>query len=411
MRLIISVTLLVQTYHGSAEIFFKEQFTDSSWRDRWTTSTVWRQEVMGEWDWTPGKHTGDHNDKAIRTAQDNRYYGISAPLMKPYKSIKDKGLVIQYSVKFERGIDCAGAYIKLLPQSTDAPEEFGNSSDYAVMFGPDVCGGNAKTHVILKSSTRGGEHVEIQQKLGCKGDELSHVYTLHLKSDNTFEILVDYISVRSGRLQEAFAFMDESELVPDPEKLKPVDWVDEPTIPDPRDKKPPNFDDYPPRFMPNPKASKPKDWNDDANGVWEHPLIENHEWEPWEPIHMINPDYIGPWVQPMIKNPKYVYDDRMFNVCSVNCTRIGFELWQVRAGVVFDDIIVTDDLEEAKRFAEETFFAMRDVEMEAYASYMAEVKKQRKEKRERDYEDDRIDHEDQATYTSIQNDDILHDEF
>merc|ERR1712179_436628 len=44
----------------------------------------------------------------------------------------------------------------------------------------------------------------------------------------------------------------------------------------------------------------------------------------------------------------------MYKVCKEGCTHVGFELWQVKSGTIFDDIIITDSLEEAKAFAEET---------------------------------------------------------
>merc|ERR1719215_1593031 len=65
----------------------------------------------------------------------------------------------------------------------------------------------------------------------------------------------------------------------------------------------------------------------------------------------------------MIANPEYAHDDQMHAVCSGDgCTHVGFELWQVKAGTIFDDILVTDSLEEAQKFAEETFFKKKDGE-------------------------------------------------
>jgi len=46
----------------------------------------------------------------------------------------------------------------------------------------------------------------------------------------------------------------------------------------------------------------------------------------------------------------------MYSVCPDGCSHVGFELWQVESGTIFDDIIVTDSLEEAQNFAKETFF-------------------------------------------------------
>ena len=64
----------------------------------------------------------------------------------------------------------------------------------------------------------------------------------------------------------------------------------------------------------------------------------------------------------MIPNPDYVYDEKMHSVCTDGCTHIGFELWQVKTGTLFVDIIITNSLEEAQKFAEETFFKKKDDE-------------------------------------------------
>ena len=64
----------------------------------------------------------------------------------------------------------------------------------------------------------------------------------------------------------------------------------------------------------------------------------------------------------MIPNPDYVYDEKMHSVCTDGCTHIGFELWQVQTGTLFDNIIVTNSLEEAQKFAKETFFKKKDDE-------------------------------------------------
>jgi len=64
----------------------------------------------------------------------------------------------------------------------------------------------------------------------------------------------------------------------------------------------------------------------------------------------------------MVPNPDYVYDNSMYAVCANGCTHVGFELWQVKSGTIFDDIIVTDNLKEAQKFAKETYFKKKDGE-------------------------------------------------
>ena len=320
---------------------------------------------MGKWAHTAGEWYGDEADKGIQTSVDARFYGISAPMDKTFTS-GDKDLVIQYTVKHEQNLDCGGAYIKLLPggKSFDSAK-FGGDTPYGVMFGPDMCGSsNKKTHVIFHSAAK-GEGLLINDQISCETDDLSHLYTLVLRPDNTFEVFIDNKSVRDGKLDEAFDFLEPKE-IQDPAASKPEDWVDESMMADPEDKKPEGYDDIPAE-IPDPDASKPDDWDDEDDGEWEAPMVDNPEFQgPWSPKMIDNPDYKGPWVHPMIPNPDYKYDEDMYKVCKDGCTHVGFELWQVKTGTIFDDIIVTDSLEEAQKFAEETFFKKKEGEKAMY---------------------------------------------
>merc|ERR1719445_1831991 len=100
---------------------------------------------------------------------------------------------------------------------------------------------------------------------------------------------------------------------------------------------------------------------------------------------------------PKIPNPEYAPDDSLYAVCSEGCSHIGFELWQVKSGTIFDDIIVTDSLEEAQKFGEETFFAKKDGEKEMFD---VEEKKKKEEEEAKmaeqmqDMDEDDIDDED-----------------
>jgi len=275
-------------------------------------------------------------------------------------------LVIQYSVKHEQDLDCGGAYIKLLPggDSFDA-DKFGGDTPYAVMFGPDVCGSsNKKTHVILHYEPK-EDNLLIKKEVPTETDDMTHLYTLILKSDNSFEVRVDGKAVREGKLEDEWDFLPPKE-IKDPDASKPKDWVDEAKIADPEDAKPEGYDDIPEEIA-DPDATKPDDWDDEDDGEWEPPMIDNPEYKgPWKPKMIDNPDYKGKWVHPKIPNPDYAYDDGMYKVCKDGCTHVGFELWQVKTGTMFDDIIVTDSIEEAEAFAQETFYKKKDGEKEMY---------------------------------------------
>mmetsp|Transcript_30205 Transcript_30205/g.86213 ORF Transcript_30205/g.86213 Transcript_30205/m.86213 type:complete len:403 (-) Transcript_30205:179-1387(-) len=355
---------------SAAEIFMKEQFNDDAWTSRWTESSKWKPaSEMGKWKHTAGQWYGDAEDKGIQTSEDARFYGLSAKMDKTFTS-GDKPLVIQYSVKHEQNLDCGGAYIKLLPGGDKFDSaSFGGDTPYAVMFGPDVCGtSNKKTHVILHSDKK-DDNLLIKKEVSTETDDLTHLYTLILNPDNTFQVLIDNKSVRKGALDEHFDFLAEKE-IKDPDASKPADWVDQAKMPDPEDKKPEGWDDIPAEIA-DPDATKPEDWDDEDDGEWEPPMIDNPEYKgPWKQKMIDNPDYKGKWVHPMIPNPDYEYDEGMYKVCKDGCTHVGFEIWQVKTGTLFDDIIVTDSVEEAEAFAQETFFKKKDAEKTMYDEHM-----------------------------------------
>ena len=207
-------------------------------------------------------------------------------------------------------------------------------------------------------------------------DNLSHMYTLIIRPDNTFEYRIDGVQEANGKLEEGWNFLA-PRTIPDPTDKKPADWDDEPAE------------------IPDPSATKPEDWDDEDDGEWEAPMIPNPEYKgEWTPKMIDNPDYKGEWTPKMIPNPDFVEDDAIYNVCK-NCEYVGFELWQVKSGSIFDDIIVTDSIEEAEAFAKETFFKKVEGEKKMYDE-MKEAEKRAQEEElaaAGDAEDEDIDDE------------------
>merc|ERR1712146_277635 len=109
-----------------------------------------------------------------------------------------------------------------------------------------------------------------------------------------------------------------------------------------------------------------------------------------------NPDYKGEWEHLMIPNPDFVDDKEMYKVCDP-CDTVGFELWQVKAGTIFDDIVVTDDVDEAKAVGDKTMEKMtKEKEMhDAEAKKKEEDEKAAKEDEEEDDDDDEDDEEEE----------------
>jgi calreticulin len=380
----------------SAEVYFKETFADGeAWKDRWVASD-WKKSSggAGEFKLSAGKFYGDAEaDKGIQTSQDARFYSLSSKMTE--FSNKDKDLVIQFSVKHEQKIDCGGGYVKILPTGFD-PKKFSGDDDYTIMFGPDICGATKRVHVIFNYK---GKNLLIKKTIPAETDELTHVYTLIVKPDNTYEVRIDGNKKESGNLADDWDFLKPKK-IKDPDQSKPKDWVDEAKIDDPNDKKPEGYDDIPKQIA-DPEAEKPEDWDDESDGEWEAPQIDNPEYKgEWKAKKIDNPDYKGPWVHPEIDNPEYEFDANMYSYASH--AYIGFDLWQVKSGTVFDNIIVTDDIKEAEALLAETYTKNKDAEKKMFddmeakkkAEEEAERKKAEEEKKKAEAEDDDDDDDD-----------------
>ncbi|CAK4662189.1 hypothetical protein LEN26_009688 [Aphanomyces euteiches] len=321
------------------EVYFNEDFATT---DKWVQSTFKPAAERAAFSHTAGDVFYDDTDKGFQTKEDARFYAASAKLNKSFNN-KDKDLFLSYLVKFEQDIDCGGAYIKLAPSDTDQ-ENFSGDSPYNIMFGPDICGSTRKTHLIFnykRPSEPASTNLDHKTDIKAEKDKDAHLYTLELTKDNKYNVKIDGKDIMTGTLAENWAFQPPKK-IKDPKQSKPEDWVDAAKIPDPNDKKPDGWDDIP-KTIPDPEAKKPEDWDDEDDGDWEPAMIDNPEYKgEWKPKLIDNPDYKGPWVHPEIDNPDWFEDDNLYNVCK-DCGVIGFELWQVKSGTLFDDILVTDD--------------------------------------------------------------------
>ena len=333
---------------ASAEVYFEESF-DGDWEKRWVVGAPPGKEA-GKWAVTPGKWFHDEEvNKGLATTEDMRFYSISAKMAKKSTS-KKKELVVQFSAKYEahQYAFCGGGYIKLLPDGLKQ-KTFGGDDEYHIMFGPDLCGYDVShIHTIFNHK---GENLLKTDKISLEysdKNEYTHLYTLHLKPDGTYEVFFDLESKAKGKLVDDWDFPNPTK--DDPDDKKPSDWVDETMIDDPEDKKPEGFDDIPAQ-IPDPDASKPEDWDDEDDGEWEPPLIDNPDFKgEWTAKQIDNPAYKGEWSPKQIKNPDY---EEGVQLAAYDSMYVGFELWIVNNGTIFDNILVTDDLKYAKKQGEE----------------------------------------------------------
>merc|ERR1711992_288435 len=103
-----------------------------------------------------------------------------------------------------------------------------------------------------------------------------------------------------------------------------------------------------------------------------------------------NPEYKGVWEAKKIDNPEFVDDDSVYKFAEFGF--IGFDLWQVKAETIFDNIIITDDAAEADSFAEK-WKALNEVEKAAKKE--EDEKKKAEEKSDDDDDDDEEEEDDE----------------
>ncbi|KAH7298419.1 hypothetical protein KP509_25G042300 [Ceratopteris richardii] len=240
-------------------------------------------------------------------------------------------------------------------------KKFSRDSPYSVMFGPDICGSSTKKiHAIVSYK---GQNYPITKELQCETDQLTHFYTFIIRPDASYSILVD------NREREAGTLYTDWDILP-PRRIKqvdakkPADWDDREYIFDPEAGKPEGYDLIPPE-IPDSTASKPADWDDAKDGQWSPPLVPNPDYKgPWKGKKVKNPNYKGRWKIPWIDNPEFEDDPDLYVFKSLRY--IGIEVWQVKAGSVFDNILLCDDPAYAKKIVEEWFSNNKESEKDAF---------------------------------------------
>merc|ERR1712066_574097 len=237
----------------------------------------------------------------------------------------------------EKDIECGGGYVKLGPKLADLTT-FGDPTPYNIMFGPDKCGYTKRTHLIFSYK---GKNVLKKSDLAYKqeGDGTSHLYRMILKKDNTVRVEIDEEKIYEGSIKEDWEVLKPKE-ISDPDDKKPSDWSDESMIDDPDDK-------------------KPSDW------VEEKRIVDSEAKK--------------------IANPEYVDDDAVYKYSDFGF--LGFDLWQVKGGTIFDNVIVTDDVAEADTFAKK-WRELSDVEKAAKKAEDDSKKTESKDEKDDDDEDE-----------------------
>lgn len=407
-----SVTTFVPYSSPLADDSFFEQFDDPKWKSRWVPSAAMKDDQLsyvGEWSVEESIHlNGIKNDKGLVAKSEAALHAISAKLPNVFDNTRNT-LVLQYEVKFQKGLNCGGAYIKLLSEKGLNYElennlDFSDKTPYVIMFGPDKCGSNNRIHFIIKTlnpNTNEYEEHHLKNPPMARILETTSLFTLIVNPDQTFEIRINGALVRAGNLlnPEDFDLSPPAEIV-DENDSKPDDWVDEEEIIDPNDVKPDDWDEDAPYLIPDKSAVKPDDWDEDEpeqiydpnevkpegwddeeDGVWEPQLIDNPECEnhgcgKWIRPKIKNPNYRGKWSARKIVNPEYKgeWEPRKIpnpNYYSVGTPSdfepiggLGFEIWTMEDHIMFDNIYLGHHIEEAENIGNDTFIPKLNAENE-----------------------------------------------
>ncbi|ANB11923.1 calnexin [Sugiyamaella lignohabitans] len=408
-----------------------EQFADSDEElaKRWKPSSAKSLEgtgdeysYVGQWAFEePTVLSGFKGDKGLVVKSPAARHAISAKLDRTLDN-KDKTLVVQYEVKLQKGLECGGAYLKLLSENEDLhAEEFSGETPYQVMFGPDKCGSTNKVHFIIRRKNPiSGEYEEkhLVAPPAARLNKLSNLYTLIIHPDQQFEIRIDGHTVKAGSIIEEGVFrpsFNPPKTVYDEDDVKPDDWVEDRYIPDPEQaEKPEDWDEDAPFQIPDPEAVKPADWNDDEEpfipdpeaikpedwddeedgewvapeipnpacaagcGVWEAPKIRNPAYKgKWVQPQIENPDYKGEWEPRQIANPNYFEDSRPSDLEPIGA--VGFELWTMQNDILFDNIYIGHSVAAAEYAGNNTFLPKLFIESEEEKANAPKPLKERKQ--------------------------------
>eukprot|EP00771_Trimastix_marina_P002936 gnl/Trimastix_PCT/411.p2 GENE.gnl/Trimastix_PCT/411~~gnl/Trimastix_PCT/411.p2 ORF type:complete len:550 (-),score=223.57 gnl/Trimastix_PCT/411:55-1704(-) len=400
--LVLDVDDLTQDYeifefepHHCDKAVFQDDF-QGELEDKWTVTE--HPDYTGPW---VVEEPEDINvitgDKMLVMKRIANKYGISAKFDSPIE-LKDKPLVVQYEVKLQRILECGGAYVKLIRETPDFDQSrFSSETPYVIMFGPDKCGlDNDKVHLIFNHRNPvSGEYEEkhSMQPPKIKSDNISHLYTLIVRPDSTYEILIDLERVKAGSMhKDVLPPVTPPQEIDDPDDFKPADWIDDEMMDDPEASKPEDWDEDEPEYIadadatmpdtwhpdepemvPDPEAEKPEEWDDEEDGEWFAPVIPNPlcaegNCGEWRAPMIKNPLYKGKWVAPKVKNPLYKGEWRPRRIQNPNyfvsespfaeldrIIGLGFELWTMTSHIAFDNVYVGHDIEAARAHAEATF--------------------------------------------------------
>nr|XP_023022911.1 calmegin-like [Leptinotarsa decemlineata] len=328
------------------KVYFAEHFDDvPQFEKRWMKSQAKKEGIDediakydGVWEVEQPHKDAFQGDSGLVLKSKAKHAAIAAALNKPFV-FSDKPLIVQYEVLLQDGQECGGAYLKLISEAPETKnlQNFHDKTPYTIMFGPDKCGNDHKLHFIFKHKNPRNGTVEEKHCQKPKerleeifSDKLPHLYTLVLRPDNTFEILVDKKIINSGSLLEDF--------------VPPVNPPAE--IDDPNDKKPADWDESCVILAP------PMNMNSNLLNVSAtYTFYLKLAYKKWHLNQLVAIGRHSFLIVPFVC--MHIETSLSFQ------SAVGFELWSMSQDILFDNIIITEDIAIADKWAEDTFSKKR----------------------------------------------------
>ncbi|OHT12281.1 Calnexin 1 [Tritrichomonas foetus] len=385
-------------YLPDCRILYHENFSDPNALDYWIPTMHFR--YTGKWkaEQTFPLQTR-RGERAIVMKEKEKPHAISHKFRHPIVA-PNETLVIQYEMRSQFLFTCTSAFMKIFTSPDFDPTDLSNSTDKFIEFGPERCGPFNQTRLNFFTKDENGKQIEhkLKHPYFIPVDEISHLYTLIIRPNNTFEYLIDNRSMRNGTFTDDFDIpLVEGPTMDDPNDVKPSDWDDRPIIPDPYEVKPADWDDNAPNTIPDPKklnppegwllnepqhildteSKKPREWNEQLMGEWKPQLVPNPKcikapgcgpYKPprirnpkargvWKPKMVPNPFYKGEWRPKQIPNPNYklLSQSDNHNFVMPPITGIGFDLWTAQREFAFTNILIATNETAVKSWNNEDF--------------------------------------------------------
>lgn len=404
-------------YLPDCKVIYYENFSDPNVLDYWTKS--YDHHYSGKWKAEQlYQLQSRRGERGIVMKTQGKSHAISHKFRHPISFLPNETFILQYEARAEFIFMCSSGFIQIFTSPSFNPEELTNETEHFIEFGPERCFNFNQTRFTIltyETDPTTGKRKAIEHKLKhthwIPTDEITHLYTIIIRPDGTFEYMIDNRSMRNGTFIDDFdPPLFDTPYIDDPADVKPLDWDDRVLIPDPNEVKPDDWDDNAPfnipdpkkknppegwlidepKYIPDPKAVKPASWDDEKMGPWQPPSVPNPKcfrvpgcgpYKPplvrnpkargvWKPKLIQNPNYKGEFRPRKIKNPNYKppkitksdADTNSNNSTSLTekfvmptITGIGFNVWTAYRDFAFTNILIANDVEAVKRWNSEDF--------------------------------------------------------